>query len=39
MKKVKFSEKSTKNEITQKSFVESFLSSIKEKMYSNRGKN
>ena len=39
MKKVKFSEKSTENEITQKSFVESFLSSIREKMYSNSGKN
>tara|TARA_B100002019_G_scaffold290199_1_gene307328 strand:+ start:43 stop:510 length:468 start_codon:yes stop_codon:yes gene_type:complete len=35
-KKLKFSKSSTKNEITQKSFVESFLSSIREKMYSNK---
>ena len=31
--KVYFSEKETKNELTQKSFVEKFLSSLREKMY------
>ena len=36
--KVKFSKSITENEITQKSAVEKFLSSIKEKMYSNRKK-
>ena len=30
---IKFSEKITQNEITQKSFVEKFLNSIKNKMY------
>ena len=35
-KKVRFSDKETENDITQKSFVERFLSSVKEKMYSNR---
>ena len=34
--KIKFSERSTENELSQRSFVERFLSSIKEKMYSNR---
>ena len=34
--KLAFSNKITKNEISQKSFVEKFLSSIKEKIYSNR---
>ena len=34
--KVAFSSKETKNELTQKSFVESFLSSVKQKMYGNR---
>ena len=33
MKKLKFSEKNTENNLTQKSFVEKFLSSIKAKMY------
>ena len=36
IKKIKFSQKITKNQITQKSFVEKFLSSVKSKMYSNR---
>ena len=36
--KVKFSKSITENQITQKSAVEKFLSSIKEKMYSNRKK-
>jgi outer membrane protein assembly factor BamE (lipoprotein component of BamABCDE complex) len=36
MKKVKFSKKNTENELSQKSFVQSFLESIKQKMYSNR---
>ena len=34
--KIAFSEKETKNELTKRSFVESFLSSIKAKMYGNR---
>lgn len=36
IKKIRFSEKKTDNQITQKSFVEKFLSSVKNKMYSNR---
>jgi outer membrane protein assembly factor BamE (lipoprotein component of BamABCDE complex) len=36
IKKVKFSKKTTQNEISQKSFVESFLQSLKTKMYKNR---
>ena len=35
-KKLSFSDKETDNDITQKSFVERFLSSVKEKMYSNK---
>ena len=35
-KKLAFSKDITTNEITQKSFIEKFLSSIREKMYSNR---
>ena len=35
-KKLTFSKKTTKNEMSQKSFVERFLSSVKEKMYRNR---
>ena len=35
-KKVKFVKKETKNELTKKSFIEKVLSSVKEKMYSNR---
>ena len=31
-----FSEKKTKNNLTQKSFVEKFLSSVKSKMYGNK---
>ena len=34
--KVAFSEKKTKNELSKKSFVETFLSSVKQKMYGNR---
>ncbi len=34
--KILFSEKETENELTQKSFVERFLSSIRSKMYENR---
>ena len=33
---IKFSNKNTKNQLTQKSFVEKFLSSIRTKMYGNR---
>ena len=35
-KKLKFSEKITKNDLSQKSFVERFLTSIKSKMYGNK---
>ena len=35
IKKIKFAKKETQNELTKKSFVESFLSSIKAKMYGN----
>ncbi len=38
LRKVAFSEKKTENELTKKSFVTTFLSSVKEKMYGNRGK-
>ena len=34
--KITFSEKETKNELSKKSFVESFLMSLKQKMYGNR---
>ena len=34
--KIAFSEKKTINKLSQKSFVESFLSSVKQKMYGNR---
>ena len=36
IKKIKFTEKTTDNELGQKSFVETFLQSVKQKMYSNR---
>ena len=36
IKKIKFSKNETFNEITSKSFVEKFLSSVRSKMYSNR---
>jgi outer membrane protein assembly factor BamE (lipoprotein component of BamABCDE complex) len=36
MKKIKYSKKETSNERVQKSFVESFLSSVKQKMYRKR---
>ena len=38
LKKVEFSKKETTNELTQKSFVETFLSSVRQKMYANREK-
>jgi len=34
--KILFSEKETTNELTQKSFIERFLSSVRTKMYGNR---
>jgi len=34
--KIQFSKKETKNELSKKSFVESFLSSVKQKMYGNK---
>ena len=34
--KIKFSKKNTENQLSQKSFVEKFLQSIKQKMYSNK---
>ena len=34
--KIAFSEKETKNELSKKSFVETFLMSLKQKMYGNR---
>ena len=34
--KLKFSEKETENELAQKSFIQTFLQSVKQKMYSNR---
>ena len=34
--KIAFSKKETKNELSKRSFVESFLSSVKQKMYGNR---
>ena len=36
LKKIKFSNKATENDVTKKSFVQSFLESIRQKMYSNR---
>jgi outer membrane protein assembly factor BamE (lipoprotein component of BamABCDE complex) len=36
IKKIAFSKNSTKNELSQRSFITNFLSSVKEKMYSNR---
>ena len=36
VKKIKFSKKQTENKLSKKSFVESFLSSVKQKMYSNK---
>jgi len=35
-KRLKFSNRETQNELTQKSFVEKFLTSIREKMYRNK---
>ena len=34
--KIKFSKKTTSNDLSKKSFVESFLQSVKKKMYGNR---
>ena len=34
--KIKFSKKTTENSLTKKSFVETFLQSVKKKMYGNR---
>ena len=36
MKKIKYSEMGTKNPVTQKSFVSSFLQSVRQKMYGKR---
>ena len=36
MNEVKFSDKETKNDVTQQGFVSKFLSSVKQKMYGNR---
>lgn len=36
IKKLTFSKKETQNKLTQKSFIEKFLSSIRNKMYGNR---
>tara|TARA_B100001559_G_C16349744_1_gene552096 strand:+ start:346 stop:810 length:465 start_codon:yes stop_codon:yes gene_type:complete len=36
IKKISFSKNKTENQLSKRSFVESFLSSIKEKMYGNR---
>ena len=36
IKKLSFSKEITENNLTKKSFVQSFLSSIKSKMYGNR---
>ena len=36
MNKVKYTKDKTENEISQASFVEKFLSSVKQKMYGNR---
>ena len=38
IKKLKFSPKNTANTLSQKSFVQKFLQSVKSKMYSNRKK-
>jgi outer membrane protein assembly factor BamE (lipoprotein component of BamABCDE complex) len=36
IKKLKFTKKNTENDLSKKSFVQSFLESIRQKMYSNR---
>ena len=36
IKKISFSNKTTENSLTKQSFVESFLSSVKQKMYGNK---
>ena len=38
MKKIKYSKENTKNDIARSSFVEKFLSSLKQKMYGQRRK-
>jgi len=36
IKKLKFTKKNTENDLSKKSFVQSFLESVRQKMYSNR---
>ena len=36
LKKLSFSKQSTKNDLTKKSFVEKFLTSVRQKMYGNK---
>ncbi len=36
LRKIAFSENATQNELTKKSFVEKFLSSVKQKMYGSK---
>jgi outer membrane protein assembly factor BamE (lipoprotein component of BamABCDE complex) len=38
IQKIAFSEKKTENKLTQKSFIQTFLSSVKQKLYGNAGK-
>ena len=38
IKKIAFSDKETNNDLSKKSFVQSFLSSVRQKMYGNRKK-
>ena len=38
IQKIAFSEKKTENKLTQKSFIQTFLASVKQKMYGNSGK-
>ena len=38
MNNIKFSKNTTDNDLSKRSFVQSFLQSIKQKMYSGRGK-
>ena len=38
IKKLAFSDKETSNELSQKSFVQNFLSSLRDKMYKKRSK-
>ena len=36
LKKLSFTKQSTKNDLTKKSFVEKFLTSVRQKMYGNK---